>query len=285
MSEEGKLTYSGYLLKEARKKKRRRYRKLSSELGIPENYLKALEDDDYSFMAGPTYVKGYLRAYSKKLDLDPEVVIRAYDRYLKDQRKEKRTERKKGPSKILKPAFVTLFVFFTFLVFITSFIFFQKNDFTSSTLNESSNDLNQELPEDSEENILYSSDTKSLYEDNLILEKEDTTKNKDPFNVENKKKSLNDLLVINRIKLTIYDDCWVEISDQHSILEYRLAKAGTLIELEGKGPYKIVLGNSQKAQLLYNDVQVNLSATTNTKTNVSCLVLPAGRCSEFTLSN
>ena len=74
MSEEGKPTYSGYLLKEARKKKRRRYRKLSSELGIPENYLKALEDDDYSFMAGPTYVKGYLRAYSKNSQVRHRVV-------------------------------------------------------------------------------------------------------------------------------------------------------------------------------------------------------------------
>ena len=96
MSGEGKPTYSGHLLKEARKKKRRRYRKLSSELGIPENYLKALEDDDYSSMAGPTYVKGYLRAYSKKLDLDPEVIIRAYERYIKDQRKEEKAERRKA---------------------------------------------------------------------------------------------------------------------------------------------------------------------------------------------
>ena len=285
MSGEGKPTYSGHLLKEARKKKRRRYRKLSSELGIPENYLKALEDDDYSSMAGPTYVKGYLRAYSKKLDLDPEVIIRAYERYIKDQRKEEKAERRKETPKTLKLAFITLIITIIFLAFITLFIFYQKNDLTSGTLNESSNDLNQELLENSEEEILYSIDTKHLNQDTLILEKEGSIKSKDLLNIDNKKNSLNDLVLINRIKLTIYDDCWVEIMDQHSILEYRLAKAGTLIEIEGKGPYKIVLGNSQKAELLYNGKQVNLSATTNTKTNVSCLVLPTGRCSEFTLSN
>ena len=74
MTEEKKRIYPGELLKEARKKKRRRYTKLSSELGIPEKYLEALEENNFSIMAGPAYVRGYLRAYAKKLDLDPEPV-------------------------------------------------------------------------------------------------------------------------------------------------------------------------------------------------------------------
>ena len=44
-------------------------------------------------------------------------------------------------------------------------------------------------------------------------------------------------------------------------------------------------GNSKRVELFYNDVKVSLASTTNVKTNVSCLVLPEGRCSEFTLSN
>ena len=71
MPKDPRATYPGHLLKEARKKKRRRYRKLSSELGIPEKYLIALEEDNYSSMAGPTYVKGYLRAYSCLLYTSP----------------------------------------------------------------------------------------------------------------------------------------------------------------------------------------------------------------------
>ena len=91
MSEDHKSTYPGHLLREARKRKRLRFRKLSSELRIPQTYLEALEENDYSLFAGPTYIKGYLRAYSRKLDLDPELVLKAFDQYLKDQRKEKKT--------------------------------------------------------------------------------------------------------------------------------------------------------------------------------------------------
>ena len=119
MSGEGKPTYSGHLLKEARKKKRRIYRKLSSELGIPEKYLIALEEDNYSLMAGPTYIKGYLRAYSKKLDLDPEIILKAYERYLKDQRKETKQEKKEEK---LKKSYKLIYLIAIFIVVILTFV-------------------------------------------------------------------------------------------------------------------------------------------------------------------
>ena len=54
MSEKEEKIYPGELLKEARKKTRRRYKKLSSELGIPEKYLEALEAVSYTHLTLPT---------------------------------------------------------------------------------------------------------------------------------------------------------------------------------------------------------------------------------------
>ena len=123
MSKNDQTTYSGHLLIQARKKKRRRYKKLSSELRIPEKYLKALEEDDFSSMAGPAYIKGYIRAYAKKLDLDPEIVLKGYERYLKDQRKQKKEFKqdiKGNKFNIKAPILVTaLLVLITFLIFIS----------------------------------------------------------------------------------------------------------------------------------------------------------------------
>ena len=68
MSNKEERIYPGELLSKARKKKRRRYKKLSDELGIPEKYLEALESNNFDEMAGPTYVKGYLRAYARNLN-------------------------------------------------------------------------------------------------------------------------------------------------------------------------------------------------------------------------
>ena len=70
----------GEILASARKKKRLRYKKLSSELNIDEIYLVALEECNFDLIpGGEAYVKGFLRSYAKKLDLNPDHII---DKYL-----------------------------------------------------------------------------------------------------------------------------------------------------------------------------------------------------------
>ena len=293
MSEKEERIYPGQLLKEARKKTRRRYKRLSSELGIPEKYLEALEENNFSIMAGPTYVKGYLRAYAKKLDLDPETVIAAFDRYLKDQRrlekkgikKEKKNETKKKVSYI----YALIFFLIASITLLIAFIPERNNDSEkkedrsfSETEIQNSNDippilntkpaLSIELEQDTSQNI----PDLNIQEEVIALEITDDVKD------ETNKLSIE---TINTIEMNFSGDCWIELMDKNGIIEYRLAKAGTSMFFEGLGPFKLLIGNSKRVELFYNDVKVSLASTTNVKTNVSCLVLPEGRCSEFTLSN
>ena len=293
MSEKEERIYPGQLLKEARKKTRRRYKRLSSELSIPEKYLEALEENNFSIMAGPTYVKGYLRAYAKKLDLDPETVIAAFDRYLKDQRrlekkgikKEKKNETKKKVSYI----YALIFFLIASITLLIAFIPERNNDSEkkedrsfSETEIQNSNDippilntkpaLSIELEQNTSQNI---SDL-NIQEEVIALEITDDVKD------ETNKLSIE---TINTIEMNFSGDCWIELMDKNGIIEYRLAKSGTSMFFEGLGPFKLLIGNSKRVELFYNDVKVSLASTTNVKTNVSCLVLPEGRCSEFTLSN
>ena len=293
MSEKEERIYPGQLLKEARKKTRRRYKRLSSELSIPEKYLEALEENNFSIMAGPTYVKGYLRAYAKKLDLDPETVIAAFDRYLKDQRrlekkgikKEQKNETKKKVSYI----YALIFFLIASITLLIAFIPERNNDSEkkedrsfSETEIQNLNDippilntkpaLSIELEQDASQNI----PDLNIQEEVIALEITDDVKD------ETNKLSIE---TINTIEMNFSGDCWIELMDKNGIIEYRLAKAGTSMFFEGLGPFKLLIGNSKRVELFYNDVKVSLASTTNVKTNVSCLVLPEGRCSEFTLSN
>ena len=69
----------GKILSDARKKKRLRYKKLSSELKIDEELLIALEKEDFDKIpGGEAYIKGFLRAYAKKLDVNPDEIIDLY---------------------------------------------------------------------------------------------------------------------------------------------------------------------------------------------------------------
>ena len=294
MSEKEERIYPGELLKEARKKTRRRYKRLSSELGIPEKYLEALEENNFSIMAGPTYIKGYLRAYAKKLDLDPETVIAAFDRYLKDQRRLKKKAVKKEQKKETKQKFSYIYaVIFLLIALVMLLIVFipegnnnpeKKQDMRSYSETEIQNSsniplilntkpaLSIELEQNTSQNISDLNIQKEVVASEITEEVEEETI----------KLSIE---TINTIEMNFSGDCWIELMDKKGIIEYRLAKAGTSIFFEGVGPFKLLIGNSKRVDLFYNDVKVNLASTTNVKTNVSCLVLPEGRCSEFTLSN
>ena len=244
-------------------------------------------------MAGPTYVKGYLRAYAKKLDLDPETVIAAFDRYLKDQRRLKKKAVKKEQKKETKQKFSYIYaVIFLLIALIMLLIVFipegnnnseKKEDISSYSETEiqNSNDiplilntkpaLSIELEQDTSQNI----PDLNIQEEVIALEITDDVKD------ETNKLSIE---TINTIEMNFSGDCWIELMDKNGIIEYRLAKAGTSMFFEGLGPFKLLIGNSKRVELFYNDVKVSLASTTNVKTNVSCLVLPEGKCSEFTLS-
>jgi cytoskeleton protein RodZ len=294
MSEKEERIYPGELLKEARKKTRRRYKRLSSELGIPERYLEALEENNFSIMAGPTYIKGYLRAYAKKLDLDPETVIAAFDRYLKDQRRLKKKAVKKEQKKETKQKFSYIYtVIFLLIALIMLLIVFipegnnnseKKEDVSSYSETEIQNSNNIPLILNTKPalSIDLEQDTSQNISDLNIQEEVVASEITEEVKEETIKLSIE---TISTIEMNFSGDCWIELMDKKGIIEYRLAKAGTSIFFEGVGPFKLLIGNSKRVELFYNDVKVSLASTTNVKTNVSCLVLPEGRCSEFTLSN
>ena len=289
MAEKEKRIYPGELLKEARKKKGRRYRKLSSELGIPEKYLEALEENNFSIMAGPTYVRGYLRAYAKKLDLDPELVITAFERYLKDKRKQEERSLKKDNKKDRKQKF--LFLYASILLVIILLIIFVPERNTETSENKEIDTYTEEEIPDFKENLpglevkkeVNFEQTSSTIPPNLTISELSTDKEASSVVIE----KVNDQLIeaINTIEMNFSGDCWIEIMDKNRILEYQLAKAGSSIYIEGAGPFKLIIGNSKRVELFYNGAKISLASTTNVKTNVSCLVLPKGRCSEFTLPN
>ena len=289
MAEKEKRIYPGELLKEARKKKGRKYRKLSSELGIPEKYLEALEENNFSIMAGPTYVRGYLRAYAKKLDLDPELVITAFERYLKDRRKQEKSSLKKDNKKGRKQKFSFLYASIL-LVIILLIIFVPERNTETSENKEINTYTEEEIPDlkdyfpglEVKKEVNFEQ-TSSTIPPNLTISELSTDKEASSAVIE----KANDQIIeaINTIEMNFSGDCWIEIMDNNRRLEYQLAKAGSSIYVKGVGPFKLIIGNSNRVELFYNGAKISLASTTNVKTNVSCLVLPKGRCSEFTLPN
>ncbi len=285
----------GRILSAARKKKRLRYKKLSSELNIDESYLVALEEDNFELIpGGEAYVKGFLRSYAKKLDLNPDEIIQIYS-----SAREKISDKSSGdlslqPKKdyinqtkyllalVLVPALVV--VFFLSLAFILGFPTNQK-EYNLESFKE---DDSIQLPEKFEDQTIEIPTTQIEDLDKIIFKVDDSPEESDGDLREVPHSKVDELPkpVISNQNITsirVYDDCWLEVFSEKERLLYILAKAGEEYIFE-EDRLKIIAGNFKNIEISFNDKIRDLEDYAN-KINVSCIVLPTGNCSEFRTPN
>jgi len=66
-----------------------------------------------------------------------------------------------------------------------------------------------------------------------------------------------------RLELSFTLECWLEVYDHaDEQLFYGLAQPGDQLDLSGRGPIRMVLGNSEGVEVRYNGTAVDFSAFT-----------------------
>ena len=286
---------AGRALSAARKKKRLRYKKLSSELNIDESYLVALEEDNFELIpGGEAYVKGFLRSYAKKLDLNPDEIIQIYssgreknsDKTSSDLslqlKKDNINQTKYLAALVLVPALVV--VFFLSLAFILGFPTNQKEQ----NLESFKEDDSIQLPEKFEDQTIEIPTTQIEDLEKIIFKVDDSPEESDGDLREVPHSKVDELPkpVISNQNITsirVFDDCWLEVFSEKERLIYILAKAGEEYIFE-EDRLKIIAGNFKNIEISFNDKIQDLEDYAN-KINVSCIVLPTGNCSEFRTPN
>ena len=68
----------GATLREARMRARIDVSEVESQTKIRAKYLRALENEEWDLLPGPTYVKSFLRTYAEALDLDAKLLVDEY---------------------------------------------------------------------------------------------------------------------------------------------------------------------------------------------------------------
>jgi cytoskeletal protein RodZ len=68
----------GNTLRETRMRKRIDIAEVESSTKIRAKYLRALENEEWDLLPGPTYVKSFLRTYAEALGLDPKLLVEEY---------------------------------------------------------------------------------------------------------------------------------------------------------------------------------------------------------------
>ncbi len=68
----------GASLREARMRARIDISEIEAQTKIRAKYLRALENEEWDLLPGPTYVKSFLRTYAETLDLDAKLLVDEY---------------------------------------------------------------------------------------------------------------------------------------------------------------------------------------------------------------
>ena len=281
MAEPQEEKFSGQLLSEARKKRRLRYKRLSTELNIPEKYLQALEEEDYGVMpGGDPYIKGYLRAYAKKLGIDPDFIVERYSENL--------INKKVTPS--IKPARgKDIFVISKkYILVVALFLLFSLFIYLSPSCSE---EVLVETPVETpvEDRVEEKFVETLIIETGMELEEIDSLKNEediapsiDLINTKTEAQTAEEAFVTKDIlEFYFLKECWVSVENEFEKLVYKLAGEETSLEVRSKGPFKVIVGNAKNANLIFNGIVIDLLESSNRENNVSCVVLPSGKCSEF----
>jgi len=269
----------GERLASARKKKRLRYKKLSSELNIEESYLIALEEENYNLIpGGEAYVKGFLRSYSKKLDLDPDEIIARYTDLNYNSRKEREKNSSKESFKVSSKHIKTLSIAL-FIVVITSSAYFFQTESGQPIENISSD----ETPTGNKQ--LVTEETKDISIDQAKVKQFSESPN---INSDNKISDIMEVessVTVNKptLNIEVYDDCWLEVFSKKERLLYKLAKSGDKFNFSAD-QIKLIAGNYKNVRVSFNDKIIELEMYANVN-QVSCVVLPLGECSEFRTKN
>ena len=68
----------GDTLREARMRQHLDIADVEGRTKIRAKYLRALENEEFGMLPGPTFVKTFLRTYAEALGLDPQVLVEEY---------------------------------------------------------------------------------------------------------------------------------------------------------------------------------------------------------------
>jgi cytoskeletal protein RodZ len=78
----------GPALREARERRGLGYNQVEAAIAIRSRYVRALEDEQFDILPGPTYTKGFLRAYAEFLGLDGQLFVDEFNSRHHDPRRD-----------------------------------------------------------------------------------------------------------------------------------------------------------------------------------------------------
>ncbi len=283
----------GFILTEARKSKNYSVDNICEHLKIPKNVISAIEASNIEALPAPTYTQGYIRAYAKFLEIAEDDLLVMYNEAVPHELASALKPRSSLPgeassqSPLVKMVTMLLIAGGVAAVLYGSIQYYQEKadvmenqleskerSFTGNSLDSpGSNRL--DIQQDKgitgdDETAMESSDLLVSQDPESQLESAQTTADSSEEVVSEQDESIPQDDVIN---ILAEQGAWMEVRDAtRARLLYNMVPSGSSKVLQGKGPFRISMGNARSTRVLINDIEIDFTRYISSKNTASFTV-------------
>lgn len=260
----------GLLLQQARERSGLTRAAVAEQLNLLPSQVAALEENDFKRFAGEIFVKGYLRSYARLLKLDIDELLRLYGganipaankvrpaqthfqwRPVSLEAKTSHWRRYSG-------------IAATALVLVGLWAWQQHRDNAQRLSLTADSNGTHELP-GGLDSALNSGAESVLLDSVQLLPNEPSKKEVAPAAADNAAASANgsaSTSEVDQLSLRFSADCWIEIKDRdNKLIVATLKHADEKLQIEGRGPFKVLLGYAPGVSMAYNGTPVKVDVS------------------------
>ncbi len=241
----------GALLREARIKRGMNIEDVCSTLHLEKKLIDAMEAERQESLPTASFVRGYLRSYSRLLEVDAEPIVRAYGEVCGEDASVITTvvQVKENSSKDPGPRYATWLVV---IVLAVSLVVWWRTEvlLPSAAKNDVSETVSETVIVDAPElEVIASSEVLETE----VEEQVDVVLPAAPVAIEPEPAVSEPESQLSTLVMRFSDDSWVEVNDaQGERLYMDVAKAGQSKTVTGEPPFKMLFGNAPAVTLEYN---------------------------------
>lgn len=246
---------------------------VADQLNLTMHFVKALEADSYDKLPGDVFVRGYIRAYSNLLRLDPVQVLAIFDEFtsqkiaLKEEAIKRRRRRRQDKN---RPWII--FSGFAFVAVALGLWYLNPAApvAVDSTASDTAGTADLSVLGAAPLPTPASSASVAVVSVNSSSQTQETQR-ESPNAVQLTAVSAEDLLSAqtethqwsgsDELTLELSADCWVEVEHQGGEESYRnQISAGDTLVIRGTAPFSILLGNASNVALTFNGRSMDISS-------------------------
>jgi cytoskeleton protein RodZ len=273
-TDNGSMVSAGQLLRQAREQRQLTLQQVALQLNLKPELLAKLEQDQFDGTL-ETFARGYVRAYGRLLKLPEAELMAAFGQHTgckESSTKPMRTFSNRTANQATENRFMWLTYAMIALLLVLLFIWWWQTARLNPDQSEANGqaDITPVLTAEPQANPIEAEsqpEPATAEQLNEMLEQLVPVEDKSAEVTETEP-----VVVADQLEMRFSDNCWVDVVDaEGNRIAFGTKQAGYIMQLSGKAPFVVTLGNPSVVNINFNQQAFDMSA------------LPAGRVAKFTI--